>query len=157
VCPLRPFHSVHHPSGAAMKKALLGVVVGLVGSATGCSLLSGPDDKVMMSVATIEAPASIDSDASLSVVLSVVAGPCTDFDRFETNRDQSGATIVAWGRNRSGEQNDNCEIDIALVQQRSVRFDPPFGSTFTVTVVRPHAERLTATVQIRASPHPIGM
>lgn len=132
-----------------MKRVLLGVVAGLVGSAAGCSYLSGPNEKVMLGVATMEAPASIPSGAPLTVVLSVLTRPCTGFDRFETSRDQSGATITVWGRNRSADRGGSCDIDIAMVEPRPVQFDPPFSSTFTVTVVQPHnQERLTATVEI---------
>jgi hypothetical protein len=131
-----------------MKRALLGVVAGLVGSATGCILVSGPGEKVMMDVGSIEAPVSIASGTPLSVMLSVMGGPCTDFDRFETNRDQSQATITAWGRNHSEKQDANCQLDIGFIHWRSLRFDPPFGSTFTITVIRPNEEPLTARVQI---------
>ena len=128
-----------------MKSVLLGVVAGLVVSASGCNLFSEPDQRLRLGVEGLEAPSRNPAANPLSVVVLVVTGGCKIFDRFETSRSAAGATLTAVGRDVS--EGRAC-TDEAIVTPHTVRFDPPFASTFTITVNRFNQEPLTATIQI---------
>ncbi len=128
-----------------MKSVLLGVVVGLVMSASGCNLFSEPDHTLRLGVDRLEAPSRSSAAAPLSVVVMVVTGGCKVFDRFETSRSAAAASLTAVGRDVS--EGRAC-TDEAIVTPHTVRFDPPFASTFTIRVNRPIEEPLTATIQM---------
>jgi hypothetical protein len=128
-----------------MKSAMLGLVV-LVASVSGCSSIFGSDKAVVLAVTEIEAPASIPAGTALSAIVTVESGGCRRFDRLETNRTASGATIVAWGRDASG-KNVACTSDIRY-DHVPARFDPPFASTFTLSADRAGTTPVVVTVRI---------
>jgi hypothetical protein len=111
--------------------------------------LGATSQSFIFTVAKIDAPASIAPEASLSVVLTAVSGGCARFDRTETQRTASGATVTLWGVNPAiGHPDMPCTADIRM-EPHTVTFDPPFAGTFTVSVRRPQSDPLTATVQIQ--------
>ena len=118
-----------------MKSASLGVVAALAWSAAGCGIFS-PHESVVLAIAEVEAPTGIPPGTQLSVVLTVQTGGCTTFDRLQTERDGSSATVTAWGRSPAKGRNLSCTADIRY-DRHTVRFDPPFGSTFNITVSQP--------------------
>jgi hypothetical protein len=130
-----------------MKGALLGVGMGLLVSAGGCNLFSGPDQSLRLGVEKLEAPARNSAATPISVVVTVMTGGCKVFDRFVTSKSATGATLTAIGRDLAAGKDMACTDDLILTPH-TVRFDPPFASTFTITVYRPIQEPLTATVQI---------
>ena len=133
-----------------MKSALLGVAAfALVSSASGCGIF-GPDQSVVLGVSDVAAPASIAPNTSLTVALTVVSGGCKRFAHIETDRSASGANITVWGRDAAKGRNDIlCTQDIRH-EVRTVRFDPPFASTFTVTVDQGgHMPPHTVTVRVQ--------
>lgn len=108
-----------------------------------------PDQSFVFNVSKIDAPARIAPGASLSVVLTAVSGGCARFDRIETHRSASGANITVWGVNPAiGNPGMACTADIRN-EPHTVTFDPPFASTFTISVNRPQQNPLTATVQVQ--------
>jgi len=118
-----------------MKSALLGVVAAaLLGSATACIGIFSPTEPIILGVSEIEAPASISPGTPLTVALNVELGGCKRFDRIETERSATGASVTVWGRTRTG-RGTVCTTDIRF-ESHSVRFDPPFTSTFTLSVHR---------------------
>jgi hypothetical protein len=128
-----------------MKSAMLGLVV-LVGSVSGCSSVFGSDKAVVLAVTEIEAPASIPAGTALSAIVTVESGGCRRFERLETNRTGSGATIVAWGRDAGG-KNRACTTDIRY-DHVPASFDPPFTSTFTLSANRAGTTPVVVTVRI---------
>ena len=133
-----------------MKPALLGVViVSLIVPTGGCRNPFSPGRSVILTVTEIAAPASVGAGAPIPVVLTVMTGGCVSFDRIETRSDASGASITVWGDDTSGgSKNVACPQDIRY-EQHSLRFDPPFASTFTLSVNRGRLSPLTATVQVQ--------
>jgi hypothetical protein len=130
-----------------VKSALLGFVgAALVSSASGCASIFGYDKAVVLAVTEIAAPASIPSGTRLSAVVTVESGGCREFDRLETKRNQSGATFVAWGRDRGG-KNVSCPADVRY-DRVPAHFDPPFGSTFTLAAGRDRLAPISVTVRI---------
>jgi hypothetical protein len=107
------------------------------------------DQSFVFNVSKIDAPASIAPGTSLSVVLTAVSGGCARFDHIETQRNASGASITVWGVNPAiGNPEMACTADIRN-EPHTVSFDPPFATTFTVSVNRPQLAPLTATVRIQ--------
>ena len=111
--------------------------------------LGATDQSFIFHVSKIDAPASIAPGASLSVVLTAVSGGCARFDRIETQRNASGASVTLWGVNPAiGNPGMPCTMDIRS-ERHTLTFDPPFASTFTISVNRPQLNPLTATVQVQ--------
>jgi hypothetical protein len=133
-----------------MNRALLVMVAVVAGASTGgCRNPFSPSRSVILNVSEISAPASVAAGAPISVVLTVMTGGCVSFDHIETHSDASGASITAWGDDTSGgSKNVACPQDIRY-EQHSLRFDPPFASTFNVWVNRGRLSPLTATVQVQ--------
>ena len=132
-----------------MKSALLGVAAfALVSSASGCGNF-GPDQSVILGVTEVAAPASIAPGTSLSVVLTVVTAGCTGFDHIETQRSASEATITVWGRDGAKGRDDVLCPQVISHEKHTVRFDPPFASTFTVTVDQGTMPPHTVTVRVQ--------
>jgi len=135
-----------------MKPALLGAVAVVVsGLAVGCHdpLRTAPDQSFVFHVSNIAAPATVAPGAPLSVVLTAVSGGCARFDRIETRKSASEASITVWGVNPAiGNPGMGCTADIRN-ELHTVTFDPPFAASFTVSVNRPREAPLTATVQVQ--------
>jgi prophage tail gpP-like protein len=117
-----------------MRIVSLGFAVALVSSGAGCWILA-PHESVILPVTEIAAPASIPAGTQLSVVLTVQTGGCTRFDRIETERTATRATITAWGREPASGRNVQCTADIRY-DRHTVNFNPPFGSTFDIVINR---------------------
>jgi hypothetical protein len=137
-------------TGGFMKRFSSVGLIGLIGvtlAAGGCSLSTeAPGGSVALGIDNIEAPERIAAGTPLDVVLTVVVGGCLVFEDFLTNRTGDGASVIARGRDERP-SSGSCTEDLRP-EPHSVRFEPPFGSTFTVTALRPLQEPLTATVQI---------
>lgn len=108
-----------------------------------------PDQSVVLDVESLDAPATIATGASLTVVLTVTTGGCIVFDHITALRGTSGAQLVAIGRNTAkGRPNVSCPTDIRT-DPHSYTLNPPFDSPFTVTVDRGGLSPLTATVVVQ--------
>jgi hypothetical protein len=130
-----------------MKQFSLVALIGVTLAASACSLSTdAPGGGVALSIDKIEAPERIAAGTPLDVVLTVVVGGCLVFEDFVTNRTGNGASVIARGREETP-SGGACTDDLRL-EPHTVRFDPPFESTFTVTALRPLLQPLTATVQI---------
>jgi hypothetical protein len=111
--------------------------------------LAATNQSFIFSVSKIDAPASIAPGMPLSVVLTAVSGGCARFDRIETQRNASGASITVWGVNPAiGNPEMACTMDLRM-ERHTVTFDPPFAGTFTVSVNRPQLAPLIATVRVQ--------
>lgn len=132
-----------------MKRILVGrAVVALVALPVACNLF-GPDQSVVLDVTRIDAPATISSGATLTVVLNVTVGGCKMFDHIAVERGTSSASLTAWGRDAAKGRSDiGCPAFIAN-EPHSYRFDPPFQSPFTLEVDRVGLPPLSATVQVQ--------
>lgn len=130
-----------------MKPATSVLLSGLLAFA-GCNLFA-PDQTVVLGVSKLEAPATVAADNTIDVVLSVEVNGCERFDRITLQRDASGATLTAWGRDLSkGEKGVTCP-SILKLEPHSVQLLPPFSDPFTITVLRGQLSPLTATVRTR--------
>jgi|SRR5688572_29623760 len=129
-----------------MKSALLGVAAFVLSlTASGCNIVGFPS-AVILPVTEVDAPEAISAGAPLSVSLTVQSGGCRRFDRVETDRTASGASITAWGRDGGG-RNNVCTTDIRY-DRVSVRFDPPFPSPFVITVGQGAMPATVVTVRV---------
>jgi hypothetical protein len=115
-----------------MSRGLLVLGVTLVFSSLGCSSIFRGDRSVILAVPEVTAPTTIAPGTPLTVALTVQSGGCRRFDHIETSKNESGATLIAWGRDSGGE-NALCTTDIRH-DRVSVTFNPPFASTFRITV-----------------------
>jgi hypothetical protein len=108
-----------------------------------------PDQKVVLGVSKLEAPATISAGSPLNIVVTVTTGGCTSFDRLEVQRDASSATLTAWGIDAAkGEKGVSCPTNI-VDTPHNYQFDPPFSNPFTIQVQRGRLGPLTATVQVQ--------
>ncbi|HUR00676.1 MAG TPA: hypothetical protein VM166_14595 [Gemmatimonadaceae bacterium] len=114
-------------------------------TAAGCRNPFESDETVMLGVETIEAPATVAPNATLSVVFKVVTGGCVRFDRLQVSRTSTGATVIAWGKD-SGGKNVACPADIRI-EPHAYEFAPPFTGSFVIVVPQQNAPSKTATVQ----------
>ena len=132
-----------------MKRVLFGLaVVGLAAAPLGCNPFAA-DQSVVLLVDQLDAPASISAGSPLTVVLTVVVGGCKVFDRIAVQRNASGATMIAYGRDVAKGKDLACTQQ-ALPEAHSYQFDPPFQNQFTVQVQREMGlSPLTATVQVQ--------
>ena len=123
-------------------------VAGLVTMPLACNPFA-PDQSVELSVTKLDAPATISSGNPLTVVLTVTTGGCVSFDRITVERNASGASMTAWGRDAAkGDKNVMCPQNI-VSEPHSYQFDPPFQNPFTVQVSRGRLSPLIATVQVQ--------
>ena len=132
-----------------MKRVLFGLaVVGLVTVPVGCNPFA-PDQRVVLDVSNLVAPATISVGSPLTVTLTVVTGGCTSFTRIVADRSASGASLTALGRNSAkGRSNITCPADIRF-EPHSFQLDPPAQGSFKVEAQRPELEPLTVTVQVQ--------
>ena len=130
-----------------MKNGLSVVLFGAL-ALTACRTPFGPDQTVVLGVSRLDAPSTVAAAGPLDVVVIVQLGGCLSFDRMEVQRSTNGATLTAWGHDSSLGRKIACPADIRD-EPHSVRFDPPFSGTFTVTVNRGHISPLQATVQVQ--------
>jgi hypothetical protein len=132
-----------------MRRVLFGLVVaGLAAAPLGCNPFAS-NQSVVLLVDQLDAPASISAGSPLTVVLTVVVGGCTTFERITVQRNASGATMTAWGRDGAKGRDLVCTDD-ARPEPHSYQFDPPFQNSFTVHVPRERGlDPLTATVQVQ--------
>ena len=108
-----------------------------------------PDQTVQLGVSKLDAPATVSSGSSFSVVLTVTVGGCTSFDHISMQRDLSGATLTAWGHNAAkGRKDVLCPQNI-VEEPHSFELFPPYASTYTVTVDRGRVSPLQAVVQVQ--------
>lgn len=108
-----------------------------------------PDQTVQLGVSKLEAPATVSSGNSFSVVLTVTVGGCRSFDHISMQRSLSGATLRVWGRDAAkGRKDILCPQNI-VEEQHAFEFFPPYASNFTVTVDRDRLSPLQATVQVQ--------
>jgi hypothetical protein len=140
---------MRHYTGANMKTFLFGIAIaGLVAVPLACNPFA-PDQSVELSVTKLDAPATISSGSSFTVVLGVTTGGCLSFDHITVERTLSSASMTAWGHDLAkGDKNIMCP-QIILNEPHSYQFDPPFLNPFTVDVPRGRLSPLTATVQIQ--------
>jgi hypothetical protein len=133
-----------------MERYLFGLVVAvLVALPVGCSNPVAPDQRVILDVTKLDAPATIAAGTPLTVVLAVTTGGCRTFDHIEVVRTSSGASLFAWGTDVSvGRVGIACPADIRI-ELHSYTFDPPFQSTFSLWIARGRLAPLTATVQVQ--------
>ena len=133
-----------------MKPVLFGVALVTVAlSVASCRNPFASDAAVILDVSKLEAPASVSAGVPISVVVTVVTGGCRSFDYIDVDRNASGASITVWGRDAAlGKKNVACPADIRY-EPHSVTFDPPFATTFHVSVHRGAFNPLTATVQVQ--------
>ena len=130
-------------------KALSWVLVPVIlSSVSGCRSIFGSDKAVILHVTELNAPATIAPGSSISVVLTVQTGGCRRFDYIDTDKSQAGANITVWGRDSGAGRDVACPTDIR-VEPHTVVFDPPFASTFVITVGRGAISPLSATVAIQ--------
>jgi hypothetical protein len=132
-----------------MSRRLLVLGVALVVSVSGCGSIFGSDQSVILGVSAIDAPATIAPGSSLSVTLTVVRNGCEGFDRIEIDRLATGANVTVWGKDASiGNKNIGCPSRI-WEEPRTIVFNPPFASTFTIAVDRGRLAPLSRTVEVR--------
>lgn len=132
-----------------MKSGLSWVLAAaIVSSVSGCRSIFGSDQAVILHVTELNAPATVDPGSSFSVVLTVQTGGCRRFDYIDTDKSQSGANITVWGRDSGAGRNVACPTDIRF-ESHTVVLDPPFASSFVITVGRGALSPLTATVTIQ--------
>jgi hypothetical protein len=132
-----------------MRRVLFGLVVaGLAAAPLGCNPFAS-NQSVVLLVDQLDAPASISAGSPLTVVLTVVVGGCTTFERITVQRNASGATMTAWGRDGAKGRDLVCTDD-ARPEPHSYQFDPPFQNSFTVQVPRERGlSTLSTTVQVQ--------
>ena len=132
-----------------MKRGLLALGVTLAFSSSGCGRIFGPDQSVILRVSEIDAPATISPSSSLSVTLQVTTGGCRRFDRIEIDRVATGANVTVWGHDGSiGRKEIMCPADLR-VEPHTIVFNPPFGSTFTISVYHGRLPGISETVEVR--------
>jgi hypothetical protein len=132
-----------------MSRGLSVLGVTLAFSISGCSGIFGADQSVILQVSEIDAPATIAPGSPLSVVLKVTTGGCLRFDRIEMTRVASGANVTVWGDDSSIGRNDIvCTSDIRT-ESHTMVFNPPFGSTFTISVYHGRLPGISETVEVR--------
>ena len=128
-----------------MRTALLAAAaLCLVGSA--CRNSAEPTQHVVvLNVDKIDVPASVSSTSALDVVLSVMTNPCQTFTGIDADRTSVSVKLTALGK----DPEKGC-TDLAMVQSRSYRIEPPFPpGTFEIIVDRGSMSRLIATVQVQ--------
>lgn len=124
----------------------MALCAGLVLLAARCNPFA-PDQTVALGVSKLEAPETVAPDNTITVVLTVEVNGCERFDGIAVQRDASGATLTAWGKDASiGRKGVTCP-QILMLQTHSVQILPPFNDPFTVTVPRDRLSPLTATVR----------
>lgn len=130
-----------------MRLGLLVLGGTLAFSTVGCGSIFGSDQSVVLGVSQLDAPATIAPSASLSVTLHVkLVDGCYDFDRFEIDRVATGANVTVWGTDASkGRKNIACP-QVYEEEPHTIVFNPPFGSTFTISV---NQGALSHTVEVR--------
>jgi hypothetical protein len=132
-----------------MKTVSLGLAV--VVFLAGCDALNpfAPDQSVTLDVSKIDAPMTVATGTSITVVLTVTTGGCKSFDHIQVNRDASGAYVTVWGRDGAKGRTDvACPANIVL-EPHSYQFDPPFTNSFTIQVDRGRLAPLQTTVQVQ--------
>lgn len=130
-----------------MKSALLVLAaVTLTSALAGCRDSLEPPPPAILPVSQIEAPASIAAGSSLTVTLTVNIG-CDRIERLEIQRNASGAYINALGRSTESRQGYLCTM--SAIDKRTVTFDPPFASTFTVSANRGRMPPVQVTVEVQ--------
>ena len=131
-----------------MKNTLFAVMV-VAAMAVGACNPFAPDQSLVLGVTRLEAPATIQAGASLTVVLTVTTGGCKAFDRIDVERTAAAASLTPWGTDGSiGKKDIMCPANI-IDTPHSIRLDPPFQSPFMILVPRVGMDPLTATVQIQ--------
>jgi hypothetical protein len=132
-----------------MKSVLLDIAfLATVVSATGCSAIFGPDQTVVLHVSKLEAPPNVGANSAFGVGLTVETGGCVSFRRIQVDRDNTGATMTAYGRDASIGKNVLCP-DFIQETLHVVQLNPPFSSPFTITVNRGRLSPLVASVLIQ--------
>lgn len=131
-----------------MKAALS--IVGLAGLIIASCNPFEPDQSVILHVANLDAPATITAGSSFAAVLTVtMENGCLSFDRIETQRSTSSATITVWGKDAAAGRKDvMCPQNVSS-ETHTLQFNPPFANTFTVTVNRGRLSPLMTTVQVQ--------
>jgi hypothetical protein len=128
-----------------MRRGLLVLGVALGFSTVGCSIF-GPDQSIVLGVTEIDAPATIAPGASLSVTFLVaLTDGCKKFDRFEIDRVATGANVTVWGTDAGKGKSGGCP-QVYTEEPRTIAFNPPFGSTFTISV---NQGAISETVEVR--------
>ena len=109
-----------------------------------------PSQRVALGVSRIDAPATIAQTTPLTIALTVVTGGCRTFERIETQRFVTGASITVWGRDAAVGRDVACPTDIRY-ESHTVTFDPPFppSSSFQISVNQGRLAPITATVQVQ--------
>ena len=130
-----------------MKTALS--IVGLAGLIIASCNPFEPDQSVILGVSNLDAPATITTGSSFAAVLTVTLGGCLSFDRIETQRSSSDATITVWGKNAAAGRKDVVCPQNVISENHTIQFNPPFANTFTVTVNRGRISPLMTTVQVQ--------
>lgn len=135
-----------------MKSALLVLANGalLVASSLGCHNPAANNDLVLLNTATLDAPPTIASTATLTIGLDVQVGECLKFDHIESHRTASYASLTVWGKDiRAGITDRAILCPTLFLERHEYQAEPPFQNTFTVQVDRGRLSPLIATVQVR--------
>ena len=130
-----------------MKSLSLAVFAGLVFAVGGCGLNIEPSQTVTLAIDGVNAPARVSPGTSISVVVRVMVAECMEFDQLVVNRNTAGATIAAVGH-LTDDGGAECDGPATLAPHTLV-FDPPFESTFTITVIRLGQTALSVVVQVQ--------
>ena len=132
-----------------MKRVWFGIGVAcIITFAISCNPFA-PDQSVTLDVSKIDAPMTVATGTSITVVLTVTTGGCKSFDHIQVNRDASGAYVTVWGRDGAKGRTDvACPANIVL-EPHSYQFDPPFTNSFTIQVDRGRLAPLQTTVQVQ--------
>lgn len=115
----------------------------------GCRNSTDTPTPIVLGVSSVAAPSSISSGERIDVTLNVQVGGCLVFDHLEVRRSDSGATMTAWGYDITEGIKDRGIACTRMVDEaHAYSFDPPFATTFTLSVERGRLGPLITTVAV---------
>jgi hypothetical protein len=123
------------------------VAAAIVGVCAGCDNPFSPGKSVVLGVMKIDAPATVAAGTVITGVLTVGTGGCLSFDHIDVNRDLNGANMTVWGRD-AARKGVGCPQNV-VYEPHSFKFDPPFGSSFTIQVNQGRLAPLQTIVQVQ--------
>ena len=110
----------------------------------GCTSVTAPPDKFLLSVTKLEAPATVAAGSPIDVVLTLEIGGCQTFDEVRELRFDASVELTVFGKPLRGCPGQR------VVETRAYRIDAPSSTgSFGVGVYRGALLPLIAYVDIR--------
>jgi hypothetical protein len=144
---MRSIEIITHWEGFMKTGLLVSTIVFASLTALSCRNPFASDKSLILGVESIEAPATIAPNATLTVVFKVVTGGCKSFSRLQVVRNATGASVTAWGKDGGGKK-VACP-QMVIIEPHAYSFAPPFSGSFVIAVQQKEAPAKTATVNVQ--------